>query len=144
MDQIQQEEDNVCWGLQLFLLKPYDKDFFKVEYEFLFMAGPVPVPLFMRIGLYGTISVAIRGKSCLVDMVVTVAIVPRLSVTVYLEGGISFKVVKAGIGVEATILDFALVPTATIDVSAWPLKACVSLARRCRHSHAALHIYCMH
>jgi hypothetical protein len=127
LDKLQQKDDDICWEVDTFLLKPKTKEFFSYEHTILFFAGPIPVPLFLRLGLSGTVSVAIRGDACLSDMIVHVQIEPRLSVDVYLEGGINLGLVKAGIGVEATILDFSLIPDAVIKVSKWPLEGCVNV-----------------
>ena len=85
----------------------------------------VPIRFFFKADLFYRANY--RISLCLRDKEVRLALIPGVWLTVSAGASLPWKIVEAGITIEAKLLQTYLIPELSVRVEKWPLKACLQL-----------------
>lgn len=107
------EDDDICLENTFPLLPAKELLFGQAMFMFPVFVASVDI----TVKLSGSLGIDLEGIVCFVSKAAGVALVPTLKAKVMLEGAISVAVLRAGISVNAVILDISLIPEAAIHSS---------------------------
>jgi len=112
-----------CMSLSKRTLLKGSHDFFKYS-------DVIPVfgiPVTFSVGATGHYRVDFQGELCLKNKMFRLGLIPGAWISAYADASVSIWLVKAGITIEATLLETYLVPELSLKFDRWPLKVCIQL-----------------
>ncbi|KAL9987468.1 hypothetical protein ACROYT_G001781 [Oculina patagonica] len=85
----------------------------------------IPVKFFAGAG--GHYRVDYQGEICLKNKVFRLGLIPGAWISAHAGASVAIAMVKAGVTIDATLLETYLVPELSITFNRWPLKVCIKL-----------------
>ena len=85
------------------------------------------IPISFFAGASGHYSVGYKAELCMKSKMIKLGLIPGAWVRAYAGASLSLVLIKVGVTVEARLLETYLVPTLSVEVSQWPVQACIEL-----------------
>eukprot|EP01043_Picozoa_sp_COSAG02_P019460 COSAG02_NODE_938_length_15783_cov_7.972775_2_plen_4812_part_01 len=117
-DKAQRDESDICFDIIVPLMAPTTTTF--LDFTLTFPVFPA-VAVFLNFVLGGGMSVDMWGSACISSLTTSAAVVPTMWIDAEINGGLQVAVTRAGVGVEACILNVSLIPQGTLSFATWPL-----------------------
>jgi len=117
-DRAQRDESDICFDIIVPLMAPTTTTFLDFTLTFPVFPG---VAVFLNFVLGGGMSVDMWGSACISSLTTSAAVVPTMWIDAEINGGLQILVTRAGVGVEACILNVSLIPQGTLSFATWPL-----------------------